>query len=268
VDFVVVGFGLGALGVLLGVVMLGWLAPRSLRAAVRASSPDDAARCRAIAAEHRGTGRAFLYAGGVMLLATVAGLVGSLDDRTGAFLVTTTATVAAVGILLAGYLQRARNPVPPPRRTRSAPAASTSMSTAPAPIDAPWFLTDEPPPVQDPAPAEIDVGEAHREDSPASDSGGELIAAEEMAPLPPASSGAFSSGATDPGLPGESPVTAETTGSVRWQPTDRATGNGSGDRDLAEIEETSAVGHVAPAARATESSPSGPDDEDPSTGHS
>ena len=76
VDFVVVGFGLGALGVLLGVVMLGWLAPRSQRAATRVSAPDDAARHRALAAERHGTGRAFLYAGGAMLLTTVAGLSG------------------------------------------------------------------------------------------------------------------------------------------------------------------------------------------------
>jgi len=128
VDFVVVGFGLGALGVLLGVVMLGWLAPRSQRAAARVSAPDAAARHRAVAAEHRVNGQAFLYAGGAMLLATVAGLVGSLDDRTGAFLVTTTATVAAVGILLRGYLQRARNPVPPrrPARRRAPRLAATS----------------------------------------------------------------------------------------------------------------------------------------------
>src|SRR5215208_7376773 len=83
VDFVVVGFGLGALGVLLGVFMLGWLAPRTQRAAARVSTPDDAARYQAVAADHHGTGQAFLYAGGAMLLATVAGLVGSLDDRTG-----------------------------------------------------------------------------------------------------------------------------------------------------------------------------------------
>jgi hypothetical protein len=65
-----------------------------------------------------------------MLLATVAGLVGSLDDRTGAFLVTTTATVSAVGILLAGYLQRVRHPTPPRRRAHSAPAANASREEA------------------------------------------------------------------------------------------------------------------------------------------
>jgi hypothetical protein len=266
VDFVVVGFGLGALGVLLGVVMLGWLAPRSQQAAVRASSPDDAARCRAIAAEHRGTGQSFLYAGGAMLLVTVAGLVGSLDDRTGAFLVTTTATVAAAGILLSGYLQRARNPVPPRRRARSAPAASAPIVMATAPVDTPWFLTDEPPPVQLSPSTESDVEAPSTEDLPASDSGEEAI----MAPLSPAVSGAFASGATGPDLLGGSPVAAETTDSGSWRPADHAAGNGSSssDMDSAEREEAEAVEHAAPAARATESSPSRPDDEDPSSGHS
>jgi hypothetical protein len=270
VDFVVVGFGLGALGVLLGVVMLGWLAPRSQRAAARASSPDDAARCRAIAAEHRGTGQAILYAGGAMLLVTVAGLVGSLDDRTGAFLVTTTATVAAVGILLSGYLQRARNPTPPRRRARSAPAASAPIMMATAPVDTPWFLTDEPPPVQDSLSRECDVETAFTEDFPAGDSGAEAIVVKEMAPLSPAASGAFASGATDPGPLVDSPVAAETIDSGSWRPADHAAGNGSSssDMDSAETEEAEAVEHAAPAARATESSPSGPDDEDPSSGHS
>jgi hypothetical protein len=233
VDFVVVGFGLGALGILLGVVMLGWLAPRSHRAAARISSPDDAARRRATAAEHHGTGQAFLYAGGAMLLATVAALVGSLDDRTGALLVTTTATVAAVGILLGGYLQRVRTPSPPRQRTRSAPALSESSVATPRPGDLSSFLTDESPWVQDPAPAE-----SSSERSP-----------------------------TDLASPGAAPVVAETTDSGNWQPADHAADNGSGNRDLAETEEAVVVEHVAPAAGATESSPSRPDD-DPSSGHS
>lgn len=134
-DFVVVGLGLGALGVLLGVVMLGWLAPRAQRAAARAASADDAARDLTVAAEQRGTGQAFLYAGTAMLLATTGGLAGALDDRTGALLVTTTATVAAIGILLGGYLHRARNPVPRPRGPSraaelSAPVLERSMSAS------------------------------------------------------------------------------------------------------------------------------------------
>ena len=105
-DFVVVGFGLGALGVLLGVVMLGWLARTGRARRGARTDPDDAACDLAVAAECRGDGQAFLYAGGAMLLATVGGLAGALDDRTGAFLVATTATVAALGILLGGYLHR------------------------------------------------------------------------------------------------------------------------------------------------------------------
>jgi hypothetical protein len=232
VDFVVVGFGLGALSVLLGVVMLGWLAPRSQRAAARVSTAGDAARYRAVAADHRGTGQAFLYAGGAMLLATVAGLVGSLDDRTGAFLVTTTATVAAVGILLGGYLQRARNPVPPRRRTRSASVASASIATAPLSTESPSLFAEEPPSVQAAAGTEIDVEGPQTEDYPASDSR----------------------------------IPAETTDSGSGQLADRAASNGSGDTDLAETEDAQDAEHVAPAARVAESPSSQPDEEDPSSG--
>ena len=115
-DFVVVGFGVGALGVWLGVLMRGWLAARGERAAWCASDPAVAAYERASAAEYRGAGQAFLAAGCAVVLATVGGLVGALDDRTGALLVATTATVAALGILLWGYLYRSRNPMP--RRPR------------------------------------------------------------------------------------------------------------------------------------------------------
>ncbi len=266
-DFVVVGFGLGALGVLLGVVMLGWLAPRSQRAAARVSSPDDAARCRAIAAEHRGTGQAFLYSGGVMLLVTVAGLAGSLDDRTGALLVTTTATVAAIGILLAGYLQRARNPVPHRRRPPSPLAAGASLVATRPPGDTPSFLTNEPPRIHEPAPVESNLEEPPARIRPAGDSREDAIIVAEMAPLPSTASGALSSGATDPGPLGDSPIAAETTDSGSWQPADHAADNGSGDLDIGEAEEANSTGYVTPAARSTESSTSGSDEEDPSSGH-
>ena len=267
-DFVVVGFGLGALGVLLGVVMLGWLAPRSQQAAARVSTPDDAARHRAVAAERHGTGQAFLYAGGAMLLATVAGLVGSLDDRTGAFLVTTTATVAAIGILLVGYLQRVRNPMPARRRARSAPVASTSIVTASPPADTPSFLADEPPWVQDPARAENGLQEPPTDVLTASESEREAIIVEEMAPLVTGGSGAFSSGATDPGPPGDSVIAAETIESASWRPADQAADNGSDDTEFAETEEAMDAGSVAPVTHVTELSRSRSDDEDPSSGHS
>ena len=262
-DFVVVGFGLGAIGVLLGVVMLGWLAPRSRQAAVRVSAPDDAARHRALAAERHGTGQAFLYAGGAMLLATVAGLVGSLDDRTGAFLVTTTATVAAIGILLVGYLQRTRNPMPARRRTHSAPVASASIVTAPPSADTPPFLADEPPPwVEDPARAENGLQEPPTDVRPATDSD------EEIVPLAAGGSGAFSSGTTDSGPPGNSPVAAQATDSTSWQLADHAADNGSDNADLAETEVAMDAGSVAPLRKLTELSRSRPDDEDPASGRS
>jgi hypothetical protein len=268
VDFVVVGFGLGALGVLLGVVMLGWLAPRSQRAATRVSAPDDAARLRVLAAERHGTGQAFLYAGGAMLLATVAGLAGSLDDRTGAFLVTTTATVAAIGILLVGYLQRTRNPMPARRRTRSAAVASASIVTAPPPADTPSFLADEDARVQDPARVENGLEEPPSDALPASDSDGEAIIVEEIAPPAAGGSGAFSSGATDPGPASDSPTTAEPTDSASRRLADHAADNGSDDTDLAETEETIDAGSDAPVRHLTELSRSRSDDEDPSSGHS
>jgi hypothetical protein len=132
VDFVVVGFGLGALGILLGVVLRGWLAGRCERAAARAADPAVAAYERANAAECRGAGQAFLAAGGAVILATVGGLAGALDDRSGALLVTTTATVAALGIIFWGYLYRSRHPLPP-RPRRQKPLAS--IAGTPAVID-------------------------------------------------------------------------------------------------------------------------------------
>jgi hypothetical protein len=84
--------------------------------------------------------------------------------------------------------------------------------------------------------------------------------------LAASANGAFS-GATDPGRPGDSRIAAETTESGSWHPADCTAGNGSGDTDVAETENAEKAGYVAPAARTTESSPSQPDDEDPSSGH-
>jgi type II secretory pathway pseudopilin PulG len=139
VDFVVVGLGLGAAGILCGVVMLGWLAGRGERAAARAATAADRAYEAAMAAARRETGRALLGAGCAVLIATIAALAGSLDDRTGAYFVTTTVTVAALGLLLWGYLYHSRHPVPPRRRTRAAaavaPAATERRSRLPTLTD-------------------------------------------------------------------------------------------------------------------------------------
>ena len=261
-DFVVVGFGLGALGVLLGVVMLGWLAPRTQRAAARTRSSAEAARCRAVAAEHRGTGQALLYSGGTMLLVTVAALAGSLDDRTGAFLVTTTATVAAVGILLTGYLQRARNPVPPRRRTRTSPAASASLVTTP-PIDTPPFLATEPSWLQDAVPVASDFESPPSEDSPAGDPSGAAILTEDSGLPASAASGDLSTDATETDPLADSPIAVETTDSGIWHPADHTSGTRSEDTDSVESGDAQNTGQVAPTARLNESSPSGTDEEDP-----
>lgn len=122
-DFVVVGFGLGALAILLGVLMHGWLARRWERIAARAVAPDDRAAALAVAGWRRDAGQALSTAGSALLIATVGALAGGLHDQTGALLITTTATVAALGLLLWGYLYRLRHPAPPERRSRTAAAS-------------------------------------------------------------------------------------------------------------------------------------------------
>lgn len=128
VDFVVVGFGLGALTILSGAVMLAWVAARWQRAAERARSSADAAYGYAAAAERRGMGLALLYSGSAVLLATIAALAGSLDDRTGAFFIATTVTVAALGVLFALYRRRFHHSAPPrPHAVSPATMAAPAM---------------------------------------------------------------------------------------------------------------------------------------------
>jgi hypothetical protein len=122
VDFVVVGFGVGALGLLLGVVCLAWGA-RRYDQATRPAPPATPSRDLHGAIALRDAGQVFLSAGGAILLATIGALVTALDDATGALVVTTTITVAALGILLWAFLHRARIPFLMPR-PRPRPAAA------------------------------------------------------------------------------------------------------------------------------------------------
>lgn len=131
VDFVVVGLGLGALALLGGVCLFGW-AGRWERDANRATTRQDAVHFSAMATWRRDAGQALLGAGSAILLATIGALAGSLTDQTGAFLVTTTATVAALGLLLWAYLYRSRHPIPP----RAARLSGTE-TTPVAPADTP-----------------------------------------------------------------------------------------------------------------------------------
>jgi hypothetical protein len=130
VDFVVVGFGLGGLAIVLG-LMLGWAAASRDRAALQAALPEGAARDRALARDRRGAGQALLSAGGAVLIATIGALAGGLDDQTGAFFVTTTATVATLGILVWAYLHRSRHPAPPRARRQPQAVLATAPESAP-----------------------------------------------------------------------------------------------------------------------------------------
>jgi hypothetical protein len=179
VDFVVVGFGLGGLAIVLG-LMLGWSAASRDRAALQAALPEGAARDRALARDRRGAGQALLSAGGAVLVATIGALAGGLDDQTGAFFVTTTATVATLGILVWAYFHRSRHPAPPRarRQPRSLPAADVMPgpaaallvadaheATVPAELPMAWdHLADNRSPDDDPIP-----DERESEDDPEAD---------------------------------------------------------------------------------------------------
>ena len=243
-DFVVVGLGLGALGVLLGVVMLGWFAPRAQRAAAKAVAPDDAARDLAVAAEQRGTGQAFLYAGAAMLLATTGGLAGALDDRTGALLVATTATVAAIGILLAGYLHRTRNPVP--RRRRPSPAAEPSARLPERSMSASLVLEDAIP----------GAAETARLQSPPDDNGD--VRFDLFPPLGPILEATVAGDVVPEPMPTGDPTVAEVASfSVSPGPKNESipepAANSRDDGAGAEEEEVVVVGFVVPAARSSDS---------------
>lgn len=132
-DFLVVGLGLGALAILGGIVMVTLIAWRSERAARRATRLEDQRYHVASAAARNAAGQALIAAGAMILLATVGAIAGSLDDRTGSLLVATTATVAAIGLVVRDFLYRARNPMPRRPRTRplETPVATSPTRTGP-----------------------------------------------------------------------------------------------------------------------------------------
>jgi hypothetical protein len=66
-------------------------------------------------------GLSLLFGGSAIILATIGALAGALDDRTGAYFVATTVTVAAAGIVFWSFLHRSRRPSPPRRRAQPVP---------------------------------------------------------------------------------------------------------------------------------------------------
>jgi hypothetical protein len=118
VDFVVVGLGVGALAILLGLTIreLGarWW---SLQPDVPLSSPEQARRL-AIGRVSRAGGSVLSLAGGLILLATVAAIALGLPDRTGAIVVMAVVAVAVLGSVVWGAVYARRYHPRSARRAR------------------------------------------------------------------------------------------------------------------------------------------------------
>lgn len=129
-DFVVVGFGFGALGVVLGFSLrdLGpWLRriPRE-----RELSGDESARRVAWGRACRAAGAAIAIAGGAVWLVAVVALLAGTSDRDGLLLVMGALALAVLGLVIWGasyvrrYHPRSPRPRPTPRAARAASASS------------------------------------------------------------------------------------------------------------------------------------------------
>jgi len=147
VDFVVVGFGLGALAVLLGLALRDrgpwfWrVSPwRELASPLLVQRVAWGRGCRA-------GGLVLALAGGAVLLVTVVALLAGADDRPGLLLVAGTITLAAAGVLawLLAYLRFAHPDLWSPRRPAPTPVAASAFSpepVAPSPaqtVERPWL---------------------------------------------------------------------------------------------------------------------------------
>lgn len=213
-DFLVVGLGLGALAILGGIIMVTLVVWRSQRAARQATRPEEQRYHLASAAARNASGQGLIVAGVVILLATVGAVAGSLDDRTGSLLVATTATVAAIGLIVRDVLYRSRYPLPrrPRARPLETPVAASPARTAPLtmapvgadPLDGGWDLE----PDSDRAEAEFAAAPALDPDSgadPVPDTDAESVTDSEAVPLveSPNEVEAPAAAAEDPGHAGE-----------------------------------------------------------------
>ncbi len=135
VDFVVVGLGLGAVGVLLGLVL--WdIAPRRWQVPAAPSLPaTELARRIAWARALRTGGRLVALGGFALWVATLLALATAASDRGGALVVVTSVTLLTAGglVWVAAYARRYH---PRPRRSgarRTPSAPSTNLATSDAP---------------------------------------------------------------------------------------------------------------------------------------
>lgn len=156
-DFVVVGLGVGALALLLG-LSIRELGSRwwSIRPDEPLSTPDQARRL-AIGRVSRAGGGVLSLAGGLILIATVAAIALGLPDRTGAIVVMAVVTIAVLGTVAWGavYARRYHPRGSRPRRSLAArePLPDQRPSLA-GTIDAAFGETDDS--------REQDGGEAER----------------------------------------------------------------------------------------------------------
>lgn len=131
VDFVVVGFGLGALGILLGIALRDggswWWRPRPDRSVPGGEVTRRVGWGRAC----RAGGRLLALGGGAICAATLLALALGLADRTGAALVLAVVLVAFGAVLAwsALYTQRF-HPRPPRTRIAARTATATAVPSA------------------------------------------------------------------------------------------------------------------------------------------
>jgi len=165
VDFVVVGLGLGAIGVLLGLALRD-LAPRAwpVRSA-RELGRAEVARRVAWARPLRAAGRVLALAGLLLWVVTLAALAGGANDRAGAILVMAALTLLIAAALAWGALYARRYHPRPARRGPRRPvgdplplalaieARATPLADPPAP---PAPAAAAPAPATDPPATRID----------------------------------------------------------------------------------------------------------------
>jgi hypothetical protein len=118
VDFVVVGLGVGALAILLGLTIreVGsrWW---SIQPDAPLSSPEQARRL-AIGRAGRSGGTVLSLAGTFILIATIAAIALNLPDRTGAIVVMAVVTIAVLGTVVWGAVYARRSHPRSAHRTR------------------------------------------------------------------------------------------------------------------------------------------------------
>ncbi|HET7095382.1 MAG TPA: hypothetical protein VFI22_17965 [Thermomicrobiales bacterium] len=123
-DFVVVGFGIGSICILAGLVLRdapGWWDRLPRRRPTTEGDANTARLCRAF-------GNVILVAGIALSMVTLAALFSGFSDSAGALLVASAVTIIAIGLV--GWAIRWRQRFPPPRRR----IGQAALAAAPLPL--------------------------------------------------------------------------------------------------------------------------------------